>query len=636
MSCFRVTDLVRLFAGGLLVICGQASATDYYVDAELGNDEYSGLQTNASGGNGPWRTLAKVAVSDIRPGDSVLLKCGAIWDESPTLKLRGTAEAPITIAAYGDCEARRPLIRPLSSALPPESFRAESNGWSAPLASPPGMVFSSEVSLPRARFPAEGWLRVKSVGGTARIALADLPVAAASLAGADWVVRTNDYTVEARRLYGLGPQGEALIAKPFAFQPGAGAGYFLEGQPWMLNSSEGWAYDPEARRLHVRQRPLEPISVNTVSAGLTLVQPEYVRIQGLAIRFVAGVGVDITSGRDIELHDLDIADVGLAFVRVRDADDVRVTKLVARRSQQDGVTIFGGTGSQITDSLIEDVGVSANLRKSIAAILADSSSAAVVARNRIARTGYAAIMFGRNTVVEGNIITQACLKLADCGAIYTSGARKNYGHYASRVNRNLISDVPGNVDVAEGKIPLTAGIYLDDESRGIEVSDNFIEGAQRGIFSKAAASVFTRNTLFDNVYGVRLGPTGAYASGPDATLIEDNLIISKPGQMPFLVNAPDTGGVISLVRNQVGSISGALDSQVWRGPLRVPRPSVESSKSIERAFSLLNTSQKKQSYKCPIPRWECHSLQLSDGTRVQWPIELMPGKAVVISGPRQP
>jgi hypothetical protein len=586
-------------------------------------------------GAGPWRTLGRIASASIQSGDRVLLKCGAVWNDVPVLKLKGTAAAPITIATYGDCEGKRPLLKPMSFVLQAESFRPESIGWSAPLDTPPGMVFSEEGALPRARFPSQGWLHLKAADETARIGADDLPVAAPSIAGADWIVRTNDYTVEVRRLYGFGPLGDALIAKPFSFKPGPGAGYFLEGQPWMLSSSVGWAYDPASRRLFLRQRPSAPIGVNSSPAGLSLAQSEHVRIQGLAIRFVAGVGVDISGGRDIELNDLDIADVGLAFVRARESDDVRVTKLRARQSQQDGIELHRGADATITDSLIEDVGVSDNLRKSIAAILVDSMSSAVVARNRIARTGYTAIMFGRNTVVEGNVITQACMKLADCGAIYTSGARKNYGHYASRIADNLISDVPGNLDGAMGRAALTAGIYLDDEARGIEVTGNFVEKAQRGIFSKAASSVIARNTLFDNEYGIRLGPTGAYGEGARATRIDDNVIISKRGQMPFLVSAETQGESVVLLRNRVRNMAGALPSQVWHGSVRQASPNILDSGMVGRVFSLTNPSDMRQSYLCPLPKPECSNLRLPNGTPVSWPVDLMPGKAIVLSGPER-
>ena len=178
MSYCRVTDQAWLAACAFFLVWGQAGAADYHVDAQLGNDDYSGLHIAVANGTGPWRTLARVAQADIQPGDRILLKCGAIWEETLTLKLKGTAEAPITIATYGECEGKRPLLRPTSSTLSPESFRPETMGWSAPLAEAPGMVFSPDAKLPRARFPAQGWLRLKSAGGAGRIAPADLPVAA--------------------------------------------------------------------------------------------------------------------------------------------------------------------------------------------------------------------------------------------------------------------------------------------------------------------------------------------------------------------------------------------------------------------------------------------------------------------------
>jgi len=95
-----------------------ANAATYYVDAGLGNDNWSGNQPSTVGSpatDGPWQSLAKVSAKALVAGDSVLLKCGGIWYETLTLSSSGTAASPITIGAYpGNC-SNKPVI---NGALP--------------------------------------------------------------------------------------------------------------------------------------------------------------------------------------------------------------------------------------------------------------------------------------------------------------------------------------------------------------------------------------------------------------------------------------------------------------------------------------------------------------------------------------
>jgi hypothetical protein len=94
------------------------SAATYYISASDPNasDSNSGLSAAA-----PWRTLEKLHASwdAITPGDSVLLERGDYWAPSfpgtyrpgvitPTFNKSGTADAYITLGAYGT--GRKPVI----------------------------------------------------------------------------------------------------------------------------------------------------------------------------------------------------------------------------------------------------------------------------------------------------------------------------------------------------------------------------------------------------------------------------------------------------------------------------------------------------------------------------------------------
>lgn len=77
-----------------------AHAATYYINPEGGNDGFTGTHPSASGGTtGPWQTLGRLAAASLAPGDTVLLACGGVWDETLRISSSGNAQAPITIGA---------------------------------------------------------------------------------------------------------------------------------------------------------------------------------------------------------------------------------------------------------------------------------------------------------------------------------------------------------------------------------------------------------------------------------------------------------------------------------------------------------------------------------------------------------
>lgn len=87
------------------------SQTTYYIDATQGNDQWSGTFASAQTTDGPWRTIDRVNNAALRPGDSVLFKCGEIWREQLVVPSSGIAGNPITFGSYGSCDSNnKPVI----------------------------------------------------------------------------------------------------------------------------------------------------------------------------------------------------------------------------------------------------------------------------------------------------------------------------------------------------------------------------------------------------------------------------------------------------------------------------------------------------------------------------------------------
>ena len=81
---------------GLTFFCAGASATTYYVDP-AGSNANDGLSPQTA-----WRTLLKVGVSTFLPGDVVLFKRDAVWNEWLTPPSSGAAGNLIKFDAYGN------------------------------------------------------------------------------------------------------------------------------------------------------------------------------------------------------------------------------------------------------------------------------------------------------------------------------------------------------------------------------------------------------------------------------------------------------------------------------------------------------------------------------------------------------
>ncbi|MCP3875273.1 MAG: right-handed parallel beta-helix repeat-containing protein [Desulfobacteraceae bacterium] len=79
-------------------------AATYYIDSTTGSDNQAGTLIK------PWKTLSKIYLTSMTPGDTISLKKGSVWDENLNILFSGTSESPISIRTYGSATAS-PKIR---------------------------------------------------------------------------------------------------------------------------------------------------------------------------------------------------------------------------------------------------------------------------------------------------------------------------------------------------------------------------------------------------------------------------------------------------------------------------------------------------------------------------------------------
>jgi parallel beta-helix repeat protein len=154
----------------------------------------------------------------------------------------------------------------------------------------------------------------------------------------------------------------------------------------------------------------------------------------------------------------------------------------------------------IHDNMLSESGVTlngnvvTNLPANIVAAI-QPGAGATVKGNRISGTSYAGIVPLQNSLVSDNYVENTCLVLDDCAAIYISTANSN-----SQIDHNTVIRVVGSKSGKPASHYTTAeGIYLDEHTSGVTVSNNTVVDAIDGILlHDASDNTIQNNTLYGN------------------------------------------------------------------------------------------------------------------------------------------
>lgn len=496
----------------------------FYVDSHSGNDNNSGTAAVAGAeGNGPWKTLARVMTSTLGPGDVLVLSCGSVWHETLRLPASGTVTRPVHVGAPAGGCATAPTIDG-SVSLPPEVWEAQGgNLYKTELGASPLQLFSKETSWTTAHHPNRGHMatdptspylplsapgnQVKYDGGEGStvITLGDelkLPAGARLTVGTQLRIRTKMWLVEETAIAAV-EGSQVTLTGPTDFPVMAGWGYFLLGQPWMVDSPGEWHHDAAAASIYAWM-PDGPAGTGALYASVLgtavdLSRLSYVTVDGIRIRRV-GSGILAPRGIGIEIRNSvleDIADRGVdltggKYFKLDSNQFVRIgTEAIFAETPADAPTPSG----TITNNSVRDAGVLMGTqgivslpRTSRGAIFAGRG---VIANgNIVVNAGYNGIKHKANSRVEGNLVVNPCAVLDDCGGIYTSRIDNN-----SVVRNNTILSAHSTAQGKPAGYDFHAhGVYVDESASGVLVEGNTIIDTDNGI----KVHIASRNTIRGN------------------------------------------------------------------------------------------------------------------------------------------
>lgn len=640
-------------------------ATTYFVDAQVGNDAWSGQQADVSDSGGPWRSLRRAGATLLQPGDTVVLNCGGVWREPLAIGGAGNAEAALSIRAQQGCaEDARPEVN-LAELL--VNWLSVGEGvFAADAEFAVKQVFVDGRLLDKARYPASGYLAVErgisaSVPETGSVGLADSrlhELAGRDVAGAEAYVRTVGWQIEAlgvASLAGSSMRFDGATRYPVR----KGAGYYLTGKRWMLDKSAGWFWDAGEKRLYVRLPDGASPAVHRLEAtrhdfGVRLVNQPYVQISGIRVRNAGLDGVRVERSVQATVADMDILASGRDGISFADGSNGSIQDSAIRESGRDGVSLWLSHGVKVTGNRVENSGMTGGPRNSLAAINATNSNYVHIERNRVLGAGYIGIRFNRNSRVVNNVVRDVCLMLDDCGAIY-SWANADPRPLASVVAGNLIENVVGNRTGSPEPWTLAAGVYLDDLSNGITVEGNTISKAERGIYlHNAFANLIQGNTVVESrayTLAVASDHPRFPVAGLGANTIRSNTLVSM-NRRPFIYYLDRMGrgfndlldanvylgqtDETNVVMHRQGATGDAVDAY---SAATFRKQAGMSAHGLFRRVGkapilLVNDGAGVREFACPLSSSVvCERATLPSGEKITWPVRVQPyGSVVVVNG----
>jgi hypothetical protein len=334
----------------------------------------------------------------------------------------------------------------------------------------------------------------------------------------------------------------------------AGWGYFINHHRATLDQDGEWYYNAATRQVflystsgvpsNIEGSVIQEEATTLRHGGLMLsngAAVAYVIVDNLEIKNWFNHGIGTPGGmngdiyhhltvRNVTIKDVDNAGVNLSSWLERPSNGRKGLRggdhLTFTNNVVDGANSFGITGyfaaSTFEDNTIENIALIKNLGKSGMSCgltssectengdgfrirlydVRDSGYGNALRYNRFEKIGYNGVdVFGPDTTLEKNFITQSCYTKADCGAVRVFGDTSLAATTVYNVHLidNVIVDIPGNVDGCEAsRAAFGMGLYVDNYSRDVETRGNtVISTTIAGILYQRSTGQIVGNTVFN-------------------------------------------------------------------------------------------------------------------------------------------
>jgi parallel beta-helix repeat protein len=317
----------------------------------------------------------------------------------------------------------------------------------------------------------------------------------ADLKNATLYVRTSAWMIEQRQVSSFDTTtGIAMLDKATLFAIDPTEGYVLEDKQWMLDAPGEFFHDTVNGKLYVyAQDSAAQANLNAAriegsvrDTALALSQRNGLGVSSIAVRMGRSYGLDMTDVPGAVVDNIDASHNGNTGVRLIQ-DPTKAGSTVSRSTLSNngvyGIDAQFAGRAVISNNTVTGTGTTAFPGWTHAAIAGGDGSKII--SNIVSGSAYHGIRFsGTNaSQVIGNTISSYCLRLADCGAIYTwNGPKATGSSQTSLVENNQILGASANADGGTGfGLNVVVGVFLDDFSSGVTVRGNMVYNVPVGI-----------------------------------------------------------------------------------------------------------------------------------------------------------
>lgn len=554
-----------------LAITNNLQANKYYFSSSTGNDLNTVLQ--AQNPLTPWQTLTKLSliIPSLLPGDSVLFKCGDTFSGSFTISVSGSTSFPIVFSTYGS--GSKPIITGLTALT---SWTAQaSNKWEAYCpncgTSVNMLVLNDSVKAigrhPNYNSPNKGYLNFESHIGNSQITdnqLTNTP----NWTGAEVVIRKNHWIID-RDIITSHLNTTLSYSSTSAYSPIDNWGYFIQNHPSTLDQHGEWYYNSLTKKIIIYSNIAPSVGVSTIDTVIVVKNANYVTLNNLFIKGSNKLSCGVFNSDNIKIINCDIKYSGEDGFFGSNFNNSNFENNSINFTNNNGFKCAWGQNTIIKNNVIKNTatlpGIGKNGDGNYFGMYVDGNNA-TISLNKIDSVGYVALAFGSNgTLVKNNFINHYDLCKADGGGIYTYKGCSNVTYTGRKIIDNIVLN---GISTSEGTDNPTAlsgeGIYLDDNSDGVEIIGNTVcNCGNTGIFLHNAHEINVKTNTIYNCKNSQLYLSEQHLSCTPNLFIRNNIIKNN-----IFFAKTDTQIVSNLyTTNNDIALFGAFDSNYYCRPL---------------------------------------------------------------------
>lgn len=520
-------------------------ATDYYFSDQSGDDSRSAAA--AQNPSTPWKSIEKLNTifSTLNPGDAVYFKRGEKYYGTIHIDKSGTSGNPIKIGAYGS--GSKPII---TSFIEIENWNGLSNNQfesvSALKTSDVQVVLVNGKRVELGRFPNgdqdnEGYITITSVTDKNSIS-GDFPAGSSNWLGAQVVIKKMQWVIDSHKVTAHSSNNITFDSESSSYIPKIGFGFFIQNHPNTLDKYGEWYFNPSTKKIRLHFGNEKPADALIEYASLPYLITKSSRANHIVVEnlHLSGANKDaiyFSSGDDVRISKVDIDFTGEDGMHILSHTNLVIEECMINDAYNNGMFLrFGNNGAVIKYNNVSNIATEAGRTRNGdgagVGIFAVSDNT-LIERNSVNSVGYNGIQFnGNNTIVKNNFIDTFCLIKGDGGGIYTYGGHNNSDVHNRKVIQNTILNGIGSKGGLayinrSGFNPQAEGIFLDDNSNGIEIIGNNISNANSGIKMSNSYNVkVTNNTIYNSNLLLNVGNSDIGKDTRNIT-VESNTLFSK-------------------------------------------------------------------------------------------------------------